>query len=96
MGQITSLFVHKFIQQVDHSLNVRSLLEPMGIDLDMPIDPTHMVLDLDYYSLLEKVARADPTDPNAADLPLRTAFKHLSTICVTSSPDDCYSKLNIP
>lgn len=69
MGQITSLFVRKVIQQVDHSLDKRALLKSVGVDPDSPVDPSHMVRDTDYYSLLERIARADP---NATDLPLRT------------------------
>jgi AraC-like DNA-binding protein len=69
MGQITSLFVRKVVQQVHASLDRRALLESVGVDPDGPVDPTRMVEDVDYYALLERIARADP---NATDLPLRT------------------------
>jgi AraC-like DNA-binding protein len=68
VGQITSLFVHKVIRQVDESLDKRALLESVGVDPDSPVDPGIMVADTDYYALLEAIARSDP---NAIDLPLR-------------------------
>ncbi len=68
MGQITSLFVRKVVDQVDRSLDKRALLASVGIDLDSPVDPSQMVSDIDYYSLLERIASADP---GATDLPLR-------------------------
>lgn len=68
MGQITSLFVHKVIRQVDQGLDKRALLESVGVDPDGPVDPRIMVADTDYYTFLETIARADP---NAIDLPLR-------------------------
>ena len=68
MGQITSLFVHKVIQQVDDSLDKAVLLRSIGIDPESSVDPSVMVSAADYYDLLETIARSDP---NAIDLPLR-------------------------
>ena len=68
MSQITSLFVHKVISQVDDSLDKRALLTSVGVDPDAPVDPGMMVADTDYYAFLERVARSDP---RAIDLPLR-------------------------
>jgi AraC-like DNA-binding protein len=68
VGQITSLFIHKVIRQVDGRLDRRALLESVGVDPDAPVDPKRMVEDVDYYVFLERIARADP---NATDLPLR-------------------------
>ncbi len=68
MGQITSLFVHKVVRQVDDGLDKRALLESVGVDPDSPVDPKLMVADTDYYAFLERIARSDP---NAIDLPLR-------------------------
>lgn len=68
MGQITSLFVHKVIRQVDDSLDKRALLSSVGVSPDDPVDPKAMVADTDYYGYLERIARSDP---NAIDLPLR-------------------------
>lgn len=74
MGQITSLFIHKVIRQVDENLDARVLLESVGLDPDNPVDPRIMVADTDYYALLETIAR---TDQNAIDLPLRVG----ATMC---------------
>ena len=68
MGQITSLFVHKVIRQVDDSLDKGALLSSVGVDPDGAVDPSVMVTDADYYALLETIAQSDP---NANDLPLR-------------------------
>lgn len=68
MGQITSLFIHKVIRQVDKGLDQCALLESVGVDPDSPIDPGMMVAATDYYAFLERIARSDP---NAIDLPLR-------------------------
>jgi len=68
VGQITSLFIHKVIRQVDAGLDQRALLESVGIDPDSPVDPKIMVPATDYYAFLETIARSDP---NAIDLPLR-------------------------
>lgn len=68
MGQITSLFVHKVVRQVDPALDRRALLESVGVDPDAPVDRKVMVADTDYYAFLERIAREDP---NAIDLPLR-------------------------
>ena len=68
MGQITSLFVHKVIGEVDESLDKRALLKSVGVDPDLPVDPRVMVADTDYYAFLETIAKSDP---QAIDLPLR-------------------------
>ena len=68
MGQITSLFIHKVIRQVDEGLDRRGLLESVGLDPNSAIDPKLMVADTDYYDLLESIALSDP---NVIDLPLR-------------------------
>ncbi|MEM7503523.1 MAG: AraC family transcriptional regulator [Pseudomonadota bacterium] len=68
MGRITSLFVRKVVKQVDVSLDHGKLLRSVGIDPDSAVDPTLMVSDVDYYGLLEEIARSDP---RATDLPLR-------------------------
>ena len=68
MGQITSLFIHKVIREVDDGLDKRELLGSVGLDPDGAVDPKLMVSDTDYYALLETIARSDP---NVLDLPLR-------------------------
>jgi hypothetical protein len=56
MGQITSLFVHKVIDQAHDEQDKRELLESIGIDPDAPVDPKVMVEDTDYYAFFERVA----------------------------------------
>jgi hypothetical protein len=60
MGQITSLFARKVIQQVDQSLDKRALLDSIGIDPDSPINQSHMVQDSDCYSFLLKDRKDRP------------------------------------
>ncbi|MEM9388696.1 MAG: AraC family transcriptional regulator ligand-binding domain-containing protein [Pseudomonadota bacterium] len=71
MGQITMLFLSKVLRQVGAGVDRAALLSPLGITLDAdgPTDPSRMIDDGDYYTLLERIAAIDP---DAADLPLRT------------------------
>lgn len=68
MGQISSLFIHKVIRQVDDGLDKRALLETVGVDPDREVDPKVMVVDTNYYEFLETLAKSDR---HAIDLPLR-------------------------
>lgn len=68
MGQITSLFVRKVIAEVDGDIDKDALLRSIGIDPNSPIDPSQMVPDTEYYTLLETVMAVDKA---AATLPLR-------------------------
>ena len=68
VGQITSLFVHKVVRQVDDSVDKRALLEIVGVDPDAAVDPKVMVADGDYYTFFAEAARADP---DGVSLPLR-------------------------
>ena len=68
MGHITSLFVRKVVAAADDSLDKIAELASVGIDADSPVDPTQMIPDGDYYDLLERLAREDPT---GTTLPLR-------------------------
>ena len=68
MGQITSLFVRKVVAQVDPSVDHAALLRSVAIDPAGPADPSHMIDDGDYYSLLERIAAVEP---DAVTLPLR-------------------------
>ena len=69
MGQITSLFVHKILGQVDECIDKPALLRSVGIEPGSPVDPAVMISDVDYYAFLERAARADPA---GLTLPLRT------------------------
>ena len=68
MGQITSLFIKKVVNEVDGPVDKSTFLHSMGIDPARPIDPSHMVSDQEYYSFFERAAAADS---NATTLPLR-------------------------
>lgn len=68
LGQVTSIFARKVVQQVDASLNKRALLESVGIDLDTSPDPALMVPAEDYYAMLESIAHAES---DGHTLPLR-------------------------
>lgn len=69
MGQITSLFIRKVIDQVSESVDRAALLRSVGVDPTAAADPAFMIPDTEYYGLLERIAAADPT---ASDLALRT------------------------
>ena len=68
MGEITSLYVHKIIDEVDESVDKDALLRSVGIDRDSPVDPSQMVSDTEYYSFFERCASSDP---EGRTLPLR-------------------------
>ena len=68
MGQITSLFIKKVINEVDGPIDKSAFLHSMGVDPTRPIDPSHMISDQEYYSFFERAAAADR---NATTLPLR-------------------------
>jgi AraC-like DNA-binding protein len=68
MGQITSLFVRKVINEADDSIDKEDLLRSVGISPESPVDPTHMLSDNEYYLLLERLAALDT---NGATIPLR-------------------------
>jgi AraC-like DNA-binding protein len=69
VGQITSLFVHKVIRQVDDGVDKHALLDSVGVDPEAPADPSVMVSAADYYAYFANAARLDP---NGIALPLRT------------------------
>ncbi|MEM8736792.1 MAG: AraC family transcriptional regulator ligand-binding domain-containing protein, partial [Planctomycetota bacterium] len=69
LGQVTSLFVHKVLRNVDDSVDKAQLLEQLGLSGDGSVDPKQMIADDDYYAFLESIAGVDP---HTIDLPLRT------------------------
>jgi AraC-like DNA-binding protein len=68
MGQITSLFVRKVLDQADNGVDKGALLRSIGIEPDSPVDPSRMLSDTDYYAFLERLAEVDA---NPTTLPLR-------------------------
>ena len=69
VGQITSLFVHKILQNVDDSVDKSKLLSEFSLSADGGVDRKRMISDDAYYAFLERIASVDP---GAIDLPLRT------------------------
>ena len=69
MGQITSLFVWKFLRAARTTADTTSLLTAAGLDPDAPVDPAYMISDTDYYTFVESLSAIDEDAPT---LPLRT------------------------
>ncbi|NQX94084.1 MAG: AraC family transcriptional regulator [Erythrobacter sp.] len=68
MAQITSLYVHKVIAQTSAGVEVRDLVEALGLVPDDPIDPGKMVASDDYYRFFAEIAQRDP---KGIELPLK-------------------------
>ena len=68
MGQITSLFAHKVAGIASQSVDTGALLDSIGINPELPADPSKMITDEDYYLFLERIADAEETGHT---LPLR-------------------------
>ena len=68
MGQISSLFIRKVVNEVDTSVDKRALLRSFGIEPDSPVEASHMVPADQYCCFLERLVAVDhqPTT-----LPLR-------------------------
>lgn len=68
MGQISSLFIRKVVNEVDTDVDKRALLRSFGIEPDSPVEASHMVPADQYYGFLERLVAVDhqPTT-----LPLR-------------------------
>ena len=56
MGQITSLFARKLVGVAGDGINAREVLASVGLDVDGPWDPKHMLDEDDFYSMLERMA----------------------------------------
>lgn len=68
MGTITSLFVRKIVAAAGPRVDQQALLRSVGLDPDGAVDPKAMVVDSDYYGLLERIA----AEIDVTNLPLRT------------------------
>lgn len=68
MGRVTSLFARKVVDEVLGPADKDALLRTLRLERDGPVDPTHMIEDVEYYDFLERVAAVD-TEPTT--LPLR-------------------------
>ena len=56
MGQITSLFARKVVGVVGDAIDARSVLAHVGLDVDAPLDPQHMLDEDDFYGMIELMA----------------------------------------
>jgi hypothetical protein len=68
VGQVTSLFARKVVEEVGGTVDKAALLRSVGLTRGEPADPADRIGDADYYSFLERAAAADP---DATTLPLR-------------------------
>ncbi len=68
MSEITSLYVHKVLDQVATGVATADLLQHLGMSRDAPIDPKKMVSSDAYYDFF---AELSVRDPHGLSLPLR-------------------------
>lgn len=68
MSEITSLYVHKVLEQVADGVATADLLQRLGMRPDAPIDPKKMVSSDAYYDFFAEISRRDPF---GVTLPLR-------------------------
>jgi hypothetical protein len=68
VGQVTSLFARKVVEEVGGTVDKAALLRSVGLTRGEPADPADRIGDADYYAFLERAAAADP---DATTLPLR-------------------------
>ena len=68
VGQVTSLFARKVVEEVGGNVDKAALLRSVGLTRGEAGDPADRIGDADYYTFLERAAAADP---DATTLPLR-------------------------
>ena len=56
MGQVTSLFARKIVDVAGDTIDARAALACVGLDIDGPVDPQHMLDEDDFYKMIELVA----------------------------------------
>ncbi|MEM8870598.1 MAG: AraC family transcriptional regulator [Pseudomonadota bacterium] len=66
MGQVTSLFARKVVGVSGDAIDARAVLESVGLDVDGPWDPKHMLDENDFYGMMELMA----TQMDVTPLPL--------------------------
>ena len=62
MAQMSALFAIRMIEQAGPDLDRAALFRSCGLDMSAPLDPTVMVSDTDYYTLLETIAAHEKPD----------------------------------
>lgn len=68
MGQVTSLFARKVVEEVAGGVDKDALLRTVSLERAEPVDPSYMLSAAEYYAFLERVAQADPL---GVTIPLR-------------------------
>lgn len=63
MGQVTSLFARKVVGAAGDDIDARAVLAFVGLDLNAPWDPTHMLNEDDYYGMIELMAEQMDVTP---------------------------------
>ena len=66
MSDITSLYVHKVLAQIDASVATDDLLADLGMTPNAPIDPKKMVSSDAYYAFFETLSERDPQGASLA------------------------------
>ena len=63
MGAVTTVFVRKVIEAAESEVDTQALMESVGLEPGSAVDVAHMISDVAYYGLLERIARSisDPT-----------------------------------
>ena len=56
MGQVTSLFARKVVGVAGEAVDARSVLAFVGLDVDGPWDPKHMLDEDQFYAMMERMA----------------------------------------
>ena len=74
MGQVTSLFARKVVEEVEGPADKDALLGTLGLERGGPVDPAHMIADTEYYDFLERVAAVD-TNPTTISLRVGAAMQ---------------------
>ncbi len=57
MGQVTSLFARKVVGVAGDAIDARAVLAFVGLDVDGPWDPKHMLDEDNYYAMIELMGR---------------------------------------
>jgi hypothetical protein len=68
MSQITSVYVHKVLDQASEGVQAHDLLEGLALAIDGTIDPRQMVSANQFYDFFATLAARDP---DGLSLPLR-------------------------
>jgi len=63
MGRVTSLFARKVVGVAGDAIDAKAVLAFVGLDIDGPWDPKHMLDEDDFYSMMELMAEQMDVTP---------------------------------